>query len=64
MIDVSQLPAVREQLAQDFAALEARHAERAQTLAKASTPQYARAPSASGAPRTDVPPQVDQEGAL
>jgi len=62
MIDVSKLPAVRAQLEQDIEALKARHAQRAQALAKASATQFARAPAASGAAPADVRPQVIQRG--
>jgi hypothetical protein len=58
--DLSKLPAVREHLAQDVEALKGRHAQRAQALAKASVSQYARAPSASGAPQADVRPPSTQ----
>ena len=60
--DLSKLPAVRAQLEQDIEELKGRHAQRAQALAKAQVPQYARAPAASGTAPADVRPQVTQQG--
>lgn len=61
--DLSKLPAVRAQLEQDIETLKGRHAERAQALAKATAPQYVRAPAAPGASQVDVRPAVTQGGA-
>lgn len=47
MINVADLPAVRDQLESDIVALKERHAQRAQDLVKKQAPQFSRAPAAS-----------------